>query len=838
MKKNLIAVILLSLFSFTLFGQDFIITGKIFDSVTEEPLPFASVSLKGTTLGTNSDFEGNFILYLNTVYSDTLIFTSMGYEAERVTLKKDSLGQYSNPQIFEIHLKPGIIQLSEVVVYAGENPAWSILRKVVKNRDQNNFKKLDAYDHQSYNKVEVDVNQVSERMQQRRITQKINQAAEEVGKLTDEEGKKILPMFISESISHYYFNKNPRLSKEVIQKTNIKGIAVTDGSLTSQMIGSTFQQYNFYANQVNVLEKNFTSPIGNDWRAAYEYYLSDSILADNGDYYYEIEFEPKRKQDLVFTGLMWISREKNALIMIDATISKDANLNFIQRIKIQQELEQVDDIFFPVKNRVVVDVSEITNKSPGILLKFTNYNDLITLNKPKETSFFRTAIELSDDYNETSTDYWQSVRPEPFDAKERLAYVMIDSIKQVPVIKRVAGLLNIATTGYGKFLPGLEIGPLVHTAAINDLEGLSLRIGLRTNINFSKKWVLKGYTAFGTKDNRWKGGMDVTRIISKSPWTTLKVAYKKDIEQVGYRPEDLGLSTVFSAAVRFGTLIRPYFEDQTLIQFQSDIYKGITAKIDFQNRGFDPLYDFSFRINPELNDLSPTKSKFRTSTIGAEVTFARDQLTVISDNDRLDFGTIKSPTVTLSYRIGLKNIFESDFHYHQLALKYKHSLNWGYFGKTYYRAEVGKFFGTLPYPLLKNHLGNQSIIAVTTAFNLMNPSEFVSDQYAFARYYHDFEGLFFNRFPLIKRLKWRTFTTGKFLIGSLSSENLAIAQPVNETGFRQFSGLNPSIPYIELGYGISNIFRVFRVEAVHRINYLQQPDVRKFGVKVAAELTL
>ncbi|MDP5139832.1 MAG: hypothetical protein NWP83_05095, partial [Spirosomaceae bacterium] len=75
------------------------------------------------------------------------------------------------------------------------------------------------------------------------------------------------------------------------------------------------------------------------------------------------------------------------------------------------------------------------------------------------------------------------------------------------------------------------------------------------------------------------------------------------------------------------------------------------------------MYPFAYRITPELGHDSEIKSGFRNSTIRTELIFARDQLTIVSDNERLDFGAIKSPTVTLSHQVGLKDVLNSDFYF-------------------------------------------------------------------------------------------------------------------------------------------------------------------------------
>lgn len=815
-----------------IFAQNtFTIKGKVTDAVTHDPIPFAAVSLKNTTLGKNTDFEGNFILQLSSLASDSLLISCMGYSNKTVFIRRDSLTQTINVQ-----LKPSEILLHEVKVYAGENPAWAIIRKAVAAKSENNYKKISAFDYKSYNKIEVDINNITDKLRKRKIAQKVDKAIEKIGTLTDEEGKALVPTFISESVSHYYFRNDPRLSKEIIEKTNIKGIGVTDGSLTAQLIGSTFQQYNFYVNQVEVLSKNFASPIADDWRLIYDYYLADSTFFGD-DFCYKIEFTPKRKQDLAFAGSIWITKDSWAIAQIDAAITKDANLNFVERIKIQQEAEPVDKIWIPVKNRILVDVAEITKGSAGMLLKFTNYNEDIVINKPKDVKFYDRGIEIALDYRENDKKYWQSVRPEPFTESEQMAYTMIDTIKNIPTIKTYTEIAKILSSGYTRLFTGIELGPLVYSGAYNNIEGVRMRLGLRTNYEFSKKWVLEGYLAYGTKDDEVKWGAEITKIFSRKPWTTLSLKLTHDIEQVGLRKEDLGLGAIYSAYMRFFTLMRPYYENENKIQFQREVSKGVFTSFGFRTRSFDPLYPFEYRLQPALGESSPLTTRFQTSEFLSEITLARDELAVINDNERLSFGTIKSPTITFRYILGAKNLLNSDFTYHNLMAKYSHTLNLGYFGKTYYRAEAGAILGTVPYPLLKSHLGNETIFIIGNSFNLMNNFEFISDRYFSLRYTHDFEGLLFNRFPLIKKLKWRTFTTGKFLVGTLTDKNYDITPERTENNFRNFSGLDKR-PYIELGYGISNIFKFLRVEAMHRLTYLEKPDIRKFGVKFSAEISL
>ncbi|MFN5332654.1 MAG: carboxypeptidase-like regulatory domain-containing protein, partial [Bacteroidota bacterium] len=157
-----------------------------------------------------------------------------------------------------------------------------------------------------------------------------------------------------------------------------------------------------------------------------------------------------------------------------------------------------------------------------------------------------------------------------------------------------------------------------------------------------------------------------------------------------------------------------------------------------------------------------------------------------------------------------------------------------------YEVDAGKLWGEVPYPLLKNHLGNETLFYTTAAFNTMNFNEFASDQFISLRYRQSFEGFLFNSLPGIKKLNWRLVGNANVLMGSVRSENLANLPSVSPEGvpLTTFGRLNPSIPYVELGYGIENIFRFFRVDFFHRMTYLNLPEARPFHVKVSAQIIL
>ncbi len=97
-----------------------------------------------------------------------------------------------------------------------------------------------------------------------------------------------------------------------------------------------------------------------------------------------------------------------------------------------------------------------------------------------------------------------------------------------------------------------------------------------------------------------------------------------------------------------------------------------------------------------------------------------------------------------------------------------------------------------------------------------------------------------NRIPLLNKLKWRLLATSNVVVGGMRQSNRNLIAQFTPSGA---DALQPgyfknSKPYIELGYGVENIFKIFRVDFIHRVSYLENPDARKFGILFSAQLQL
>lgn len=812
-------------------AQETIIQGKVIDANSGDPVPFVNIVFRGTSIGTTTDFDGNFLLRTFSP-TDSLQVSYIGYKAKAKPIRKGFR------QTLDFQLEEEVTSLQAVVVRAGENPAWEILRNVVRNKEHNDKRKLSAYEYDTYTKMEVDVDNISSRFRESAIMKKIAQVLDSVDRVAGEDGKPILPLFITESVSKLYYRDNPVLKKESILKSKINGVGVEDGTLITQVIGSSFQEYNFYQNWLNILSKDFVSPIADGWRLYYDYDLTDSLYIGD-DFCYRLDFYPRSPQDLAFSGTMWITKNESAIRQIDATVGRQANLNFIEKIKLQQELSRTESgPWLPVKNRLLVDVGELTNNSAGMLAKFYTSNRNFVINQPHKPTFYEQAIEVAENAIVPLEEmYWDTLRHEPLSQTEKNVYRMIDTLKNIPVIKTYTDIFKIIIDGYytmGK----MEVGPYLGVVGYNNVEGFRVQGGFKTNARFSRQWMVGGELAYGFTDNRVKYMGFIQAILSRRHWTTLTFRVRRDLARIGVDDENLADNPLFLVATRWGAFRRGYYFDESRLSFSRELFKGFTQRVSFRHWTFTPTYNFGYFEHP--NDTSSQiLDTFATSEVSFESRFARDEMYIQNGNERIRMEAIRWPVVTLRYTHGLKDVFGSDFAYDKVRLSVTKRIKLGPLGFGKVTATGEYIFDTLPYPLLALHLGNETAFYTPITYNLMNFGEFISDHFASVQYRHYFEGFFLNRIPLLNKLNWRILSTANVVIGGMRESNkslIAASSPDGQAALQ--AGYFTRRPYVELGYGVENIFKFLRVDFIHRLSYLNNPNVRSFGIFFTAQFQL
>lgn len=823
-------------------AQPTMVSGKVTDAETGEAVPFANVFFKGTTVGTTTDFEGFFKLTTSSP-TDSLVAKYVGYASRAKWVEKGKVQTIN----FQLTSEATLIEGVTVTPKGYVNPAWEILERVMDYKRAYDHRQLAAYQYESYTKLELDVDNISEKFRQKKMIQKILAVIDSAKAAAGNDGKPILPIFISESLSDFYYRDNPQRRRELMRKTKVTGVGVEDGSVVSQVTGSTFQQYNFYQNWLRLANKEFISPIADGWKGFYDYTLKEKNLEYKGYKCFRIDFAPKRTEDLAFRGSMWITdstgtQPEFALLQIDVEVGKGANLNFIDKIKIQQEMAEVDSTgaWLPAKTRVLIDIGDIRDDWAGILAKFYVSNQDFVVNQPRDLKFYEEAISVADDVVEQSNAYWDQHRHDSLSAAEKNVYQMIDTIRNLPVVRSYVEIASILINGY-KRVGKIDFGTYSYLFAQNNIEGSRFRLGASTNYLLSRKVTLHGYGAYGIQDNRWKYGVGFDYILSRKPWTQFGMYRSDDYNQVALSADNFYEinNTLFLAFTKWNNLERrrPYVHKVNRVYFQTDLAKGFTQKITLNNQQVEPM--FKFELLEDANDVT-RQVNFTTSELVLESRISFGETFIQNENSRVSTGVREnSPILTVRYVRGMRGVMGSDFAYNKFQGNITHRLSLGALGYSRYSLTAGAIPSRVPYPLLTVHLGNETFLYNDLSFNLMRFFEFVSDRYVSINYIHRFEGLMFNRLPLIRKLKWRTFVTGNVLWGSLSEANRTFTPALDAQGNPNLgiNGLGRE-PYVEVGYGIENIFRFIRVDFIHRLTYLDNPNAQPFGIKVSAQFRL
>ncbi|MDP9048131.1 MAG: DUF5686 family protein, partial [Bacteroidota bacterium] len=746
-------------------------------------------------------------------------------------------------QTLNVLLKPFSQQLREVRVTPKSyvNPAWEILSEVIRHKPANDPRSLQSYKYESYNRIELDATNISSNLLKKKGFDKAISISDSLH-LAGIRNLPVLPLFLSETTSQFYYRNSPESKRENITRTKTNGVGFEDGTLLAQLTGSTFQQYNFYRNYVSAAGKDFISPIADGWKTWYDYELQNRHAIIDGKICYQISFRPKRAQDLAFTGTIWIAQDNFALYQVKATIEPSANLNFIHQISIQQKMDGngTDRPWLPVKTRILVEVNQLSANSSGLLAKSYTANKNIVVNKDYPDNFFNESITMADDVQKRDEHFWDLNRPDSLTNAEKSVYRLIDTVKDIPTIRNYLTVADLLINGSYR-VGSLSFGPILQTYSYNSVEGSRFRIGFKTNSDFNNKWILGSYVAVRTKNRDIKFGTSVDYILSRKPWTQAGIGYTHDLNQVALLSDNYlyQRNNLYTAFTRFGRIDKRKVFDQNFfnVYIQRDLLKTLTEKVGFASWSLNPQFLFNFN---KPNGL--VGHQFHVSELQFESKWSPGIQPLISEtfNRQINIKTdVTQPVLTFRYTLGLRNVFGGDFAYHKFTFNITEILKMGVLGRGKYSFSAGYIPSTVPYPLLENHLGNEIAFYNPYAFNLMRFFEFASDRYASLNYTQHFEGVLLNSVPVIKKFKWRLVATANILYGSLSSANRHNIYDMNSIPLR---GLDRA-PYVEAGYGVENIFRFVRVDFIHRLTYRDNPGVlnstpRNFGVKISAQIRL
>lgn len=851
---------IITFFSFLLFigstaltGQELInLKGQITDAQTGEGLPFATVSFVGNeNVGTTADIDGYY--ELSTKWgTDKIKAEYLGYTA----LEKDvDLALKKQEIAFALATDDYVIEGVEIVAkkkrYSRKNnPAVELIKKVIANKDKNRLAGQDYYQCDQYEKLEFAINNFESSMLEKGMLKDFKFLAEYVD-TSEINGKPFLPFFLRETDSDIYYQKSPTSRKEFVQhkKETKLDQALFDQNLNT-VLELIYQDVDIYSNKIKVFAKNIVSPVSSNMgNAFYHYHIMDTIDYA-GKRVIDLAYMPVNKKDIGFKGHIYIMDDDTyAIVKAEMSLDSRANLNFVNDLKVVQEFERYDDKWIVSRDELYGDFG-MTKGSKGLYGKRSvNYSNYI-FNQKADQKYYDGKIKVVDEMGsekENESVVWDEIRPDAIRGGEERIYAMVDTLKGTKAFKRISNLTSIVTSGYWSY-DKFQLGPVASFFSFNDIEGVRFRVGGKTTPELFPKFRVVAYGAYGLDDKKFKVNGNLIYSFNdnfnKNPKTQIKLTFFHDIQIVG---QDVELLDGNSLALSFrrGDASRFIFRDYLKLEWEKEYVTDFSHKIYLSNTRDEPLANLKF--NYQAPDGSPqTLNGINTTEVGFRLRYAPNEKFIQLHDARRSIFT-EYPVFQIDYGKGLADVLEGDYDYHKLVVSGFKRIYLQPIGQSDIILEGGKIWGqNMPYYLLLAPRGNQSFIYKTELFNMMNFLEFTTDTYISFNYRHFFDGFIFNRIPLINKLGLRAMVTFKGVWGNLSDGN----NPNKNPELVQFATVD-NVPqtytftdevYMEASFGIANIFRVLRVDAVQRFNYLDHPNVpnmfgwRGFGLRVKSQI--
>lgn len=796
-------------------AQQKIISGIIRDAHSEEPVPFASIQFKNTTVGKLSDSSGRFSFYLNNWPSDTLEISSVGYQPYHLIFSPGS-----DSIEVTINMERGTFN-EGVSVKVKVNKGLLVWRKIVQHKPENDRYRFDNFSYELYNKLELDLKNINfEKFGKFKPLQPISNLINK--NIDTAEGLRYLPTYLTEAISDYYYQKTPKRRREIIKAVNITGFK---NESVSKLLGGMNQVVNVYNNFIPLFDKQFISPISDNGDYYYNYRVVDTQMINNQRFFHLV-FTPRRQGGDTFEGDCWVHAGSYGIKKMNLRLGKEANVNFLENLSLIQEYSFIQDtVWFLSKDKFVADLSPVGKDRPGFIArKTTTYRNVIVndssviaeLNKNKVLEEIITLPEA----NQKNKDYWLNVRHEPLTRTESGIIKMIDTLTNAPVFQRFTRTMAFIGTGY-KDVGNYEIGPWYNWISSNGWEGLRLRFDLGTNKHFDKEIKLHGYLAYGFGDNKLKGMGEFFYLPKKDPRTYLYFSYTNDLDWGQNYYGEISQDNIFSLAIRKkGIPSKNIKVDEKRIEFFKELFPWMSNRLTILHKSTLPLRNLvpidSFRAGASGNPLTSFEVSLR-------LRFAYLERFLESQFYRTSLGS-GYPIGEITFTKGFSGVFKSSYNYTKISATVSDYVLVPPFGNITWLVSAGKTFGTLPYTLLDIAPGNELYYYNKYAFNMMNRWEFIHDKYAGINIEHNIGNGIFRLFP---KLRFRQFWTAKALWGGLSDANKALNFKLGHN-FQTLDGRT----YLELGTGIDNIFHLFRIDFVWRVlpENLVKTNDKNFGI--------
>ena len=739
-----------------------LITGKIADADTGNPLPFVNV-IYNNNFGVSSNLDGFFkietkenitkLLIKSLSFKDTLIFIKNKISDHFILLKKDDY------------------YIDEVIIFPKENPADRIIKKVVKNRKFNNPEKnLNTFSYESYNKFignpdKKSINRIDSIFDEKRNIKKMkrNDSLLNAGKtkkyIAKIDSLDVIKIDSVRKARGYYSLKEftdvqDLLINETVSKIKYKAfgkyIETIIASRTSGvkdpsffLIATQFQSFTFYDDFISLGEKRYLNPISKGSTRKYLFVIEDTVYTSSGDTVFNISFRPRK--NINFNGLKGVLNINTNKYAIQSVIAEPfKELNLIE-VKIRQNYEFVDNKqWFPKELNTILFLrnEQLLGKNPKIFVNANfiysgkTYLSDIKINPNFEKENFKSCdIEVRSDAGEKDSIFWNTHRRIKLTEKDKRTYHNIDSIGKAINLDFKLNILKSIISGYIPYkIFDIDIQKLF---SYNNYEGFRLGFGFVTNTKLSKYLSLGGYAAYGFKDKQIKFGSEFNILPFGNKDFKINFTIQKDVFETGslYFIDDKNI--FFSETYRNQLINKMYNFEKIQLNFYSHQINSVKINLFARKSLINNKY-FTVSDNTITNlsyNLSEAGLQMKISPNSKYQKYLDEKMIVIQ----------KDPIFWLNLLKGFEE-FDGKFNFMKITAKVSESFQTKILGRTNFQLKAGYISGDVPYLYLFNGYGSYEKLAVDTknSFNTMRMNEFVSDKFVSLFFRQDFSSLIFK----------------------------------------------------------------------------------------------
>lgn len=830
-----------SLFSSHVFSQN-LVKGKITDAQSGEALAFVNIVYDAKGHGLTSGIDGKFSIDRQKI--EFLQFSYVGYLPQ-----KKILSEFDNSALIIIKLQSKPIDIQEIVVVPGENPAHRIIKEVLKNRDMNNPEKMSSFTCFSYDKMVFTLDPESVRRNDSIFKQKKdsllkfrNDSLLKSGKTLAEiaqmdtmnRTKKNINsfsgfadfqhLFLMETITERKF-RYPDQKKENILATRVSGLK----NPTFTLLASQLQSFSFYNELITISEKTYLNPISSGSTRKYLFIVEDTVFTEIGDTVFVISFRPKK--NTTFNGLKGILNINTHGYAIQSVKAEPFDSRTLTDIKIQQKYELIEGRqWFPVElntdiifKNVSVSISGSMGSVVGIGKSYIS--DIVLNPELKRNEFSHIELEMDSKATALENKLWQKYRIDSLNLKEINTYRVIDSLGKAAHFDNKLKIIEILSKGY---IPYHFLNfDYNHFVSYNKFEGLRLGVGAETNEKLLSWFYVGGYAAYGFSDKTPKYGLSSgLRFLRTSADINFRFAYQKDVfESGGY--------SFFEDKNRFSSeIIRKYLisdmfdceQIETSLSFRTLHYFRVKL---FARNGINKINNALVYTDFENNQ---TIQNFKFTEAGINFRFAYHEKFMKSLFGLTSLGT-KYPVLYFNFAQGFNNL-GGRFEYKKIMVKLSQNFITKIFGKTKLTLTSGYIIGELPSINLFGGHGSYYRFSIESenSFNTMRINEFLSDRYVAFYFKQEFGNALYKHKKSQARLVFVTNAT----YGQLSQSKIR-----QNYGFKTLEK-----GYFESGILLNNLYLVnkligFGVGGFYRYGTYRLPrNIDNFAFKITFKFNL